>query len=246
MISNFQSLNTLRRPLRQQSFQIIVSQAIPTLRHLPLIARSFSGFSITVTSTRSQFSFLAEDIAPLTDLITEIKRLQGIARASSFSEGSSHSWMSAYQKSLSPPTRTGSNEGIKDIETVKRFDTVSAAYSMIISEPTGEYSDSHPPVKFESQNGNFCLFSELRRGLSDIDWGNGTTSKAAAQNAQIQDVRARWLVNQIKLREDEFTRKEDIRIYVGTFNVNDKLPTEDLSPWILPGITSNSEILAFG
>lgn len=99
---------------------------------------------------------------------------------------------------------------------------------------------------YSSQNCNFFFLSELRRGLSSIDWGGDSTSKASVKDVQIQDVRARWLVNQIKLREDEFTKKEDIKIYVGTFNVNDKLPTENLSPWILPGTIVKSEILAFG
>ncbi|BGP44054.1 hypothetical protein JCM10449v2_008111 [Rhodotorula kratochvilovae] len=56
----------------------------------------------------------------------------------------------------------------------------------------------------------------------------------------------RWLADRLREREGEFMRKEEIRVWCGTFNVNDKQPktAADIQPW-LDGC-GGAELLVFG
>lgn len=46
--------------------------------------------------------------------------------------------------------------------------------------------------------------------------------------------------------KDKFTSQKEIRVYVGTFNVNAQRPAEDLTPWVLPPEVEASDICVFG
>lgn len=51
-----------------------------------------------------------------------------------------------------------------------------------------------------------------------------------------QSLEEKWVKHQLKLREFKYTKKEPLRIYIGTWNVNDSLPQKgtNLDPWISP------------
>ncbi|GAA6030598.1 hypothetical protein JCM8097_006227 [Rhodosporidiobolus ruineniae] len=56
----------------------------------------------------------------------------------------------------------------------------------------------------------------------------------------------RWLVQRMREREDEFLKKERIRVWCGTFNVNDKQPKSaaDIQSWV--DSSDGAELLVFG
>ncbi|EFA77723.1 RhoGAP domain-containing protein [Heterostelium album PN500] len=49
------------------------------------------------------------------------------------------------------------------------------------------------------------------------------------------DVNGAWISNKLKEREPEFTKKENMVIFLGTWNVNGKKPAESLDQWLCPG-----------
>jgi hypothetical protein len=46
--------------------------------------------------------------------------------------------------------------------------------------------------------------------------------------------RALYLRTQMRLREMEFVETHSLTLFVGTWNVNGKMPKEALAPWLLP------------
>ncbi|BGP28134.1 hypothetical protein JCM10295v2_007121 [Rhodotorula toruloides] len=57
----------------------------------------------------------------------------------------------------------------------------------------------------------------------------------------------RWVVERLREREDEFVNREEIRVWCGTFNVNDKRPKNggsDIQAWV--DSTNGAELLVFG
>ena len=48
-------------------------------------------------------------------------------------------------------------------------------------------------------------------------------------------------------RMDEFSHTEVVQIWVGSYNLNGKQPTESLAPWLFPkGSTLDPDIIAVG
>lgn len=54
--------------------------------------------------------------------------------------------------------------------------------------------------------------------------------------AVISFIRDQWLYEQVKSREPEFTEYRALRLFVGTWNVNGKMPKESLSAWLTDGV----------
>jgi phosphatidylinositol-bisphosphatase len=50
----------------------------------------------------------------------------------------------------------------------------------------------------------------------------------------------------LRQQESDFCNYETIRIYVGTWNVNGKSPTEDIGPWLLQKPDEMPDIFALG
>ena len=48
----------------------------------------------------------------------------------------------------------------------------------------------------------------------------------------ISFIRDEWIHEAVAAREAEFTEYRPLRVFVGTYNVNGKVPKEDLSPWL--------------
>ncbi|KAK4056169.1 hypothetical protein OIO90_002900 [Microbotryomycetes sp. JL221] len=120
------------------------------------------------------------------------------------SSGTRHAWLKQYQ----PTTQTAAKEAA-----------------------LGRYADlpRHFSRKPSTQRA-------LRSGFGAIS-GGGTEDATKLDRLKLEQEstieRLRWLASHLRSRQSEFTYKEDIRIWCGTYNVNDALPNDsDLSPWL--------------
>ncbi|KAJ1903779.1 hypothetical protein IWQ60_012539, partial [Tieghemiomyces parasiticus] len=53
-----------------------------------------------------------------------------------------------------------------------------------------------------------------------------------AHNLTSKPVKDAWIQGEMKDREAQFTDYHDIRVFTGTWNVNGRLPTQPLDPWL--------------
>ncbi|GAM18525.1 hypothetical protein SAMD00019534_017000, partial [Acytostelium subglobosum LB1] len=60
------------------------------------------------------------------------------------------------------------------------------------------------------------------------------------------DVNGQWISNKLKEREPEFTKKESMVMFLGTWNVNGKKPTESLDQWLGGANPMAPDIYAIG
>ncbi|SCV67135.1 BQ2448_5781 [Microbotryum intermedium] len=187
-------------------------------------------FIITLSSPSSDtpIVLLEDEISYLSEIIAEIKRLHAVAIQHSFSykSNTSHEWVDNYV--LTPAT---SSMPSLDSQTLAKFDSLASAYSK-----RGRQASLIPVT-------------------GAATWGNDDKSERVREEL-VREQRARWVVEQLKEREDEFTAKEKInkltlrdlkrRIFCSTYNINDKMPKpdEDLSPWL--GDVANAELLVIG
>ncbi|KAL8287480.1 hypothetical protein RQP46_003338 [Phenoliferia psychrophenolica] len=214
-----------------KDFQLSISQKQSL--HSPTSARERSRFCITFALSASSppsqsFTIVTEDIAPLAELIAELKRLLFLAQAHNYHGlGTSHVWANKYVEE--PTTGLAGTSGLEALDqgTLARFHSISSAYSMRMAS-----------LKAAAP-------TALRAGLSSIDWGASEKDAAGVSAEDIQnDERGRWIVQQLQERESTFTQKEEIKVFVGTFNVNDQLPSGDLSSWLVD--SEGAELLVFG
>ncbi|KAK5576317.1 hypothetical protein RB653_007458 [Dictyostelium firmibasis] len=74
-----------------------------------------------------------------------------------------------------------------------------------------------------------------------------TTFPPNSQHHQYIDVNTQWITNKLKERESEFTEKRGMSIFLGTWNVNGKKPSEPLDPWLKdPSMSLQPDIYAIG
>lgn len=63
------------------------------------------------------------------------------------------------------------------------------------------------------------------------------SSSAAAQSITLlnenSQMRMNWIERQLQLRSKEFTEEKKLHVMIGTWNVNAKKPSEDLSSWLV-------------
>eukprot|EP00128_Syssomonas_multiformis_P012082 Colp12_sorted_trinity150504_noHs@19516 len=59
-----------------------------------------------------------------------------------------------------------------------------------------------------------------------------------------QKIKEQWVAKQMKLREPEYVKEKPLRVFIGTFNVNGKVPKESLAPWLYD--ESQPDIYAIG
>jgi hypothetical protein len=58
--------------------------------------------------------------------------------------------------------------------------------------------------------------------------------------------RSVFLQTQMRLRENEFVENHELVLFVGTWNVNGKVPKEALAPWLLPSDMPTPDVVALG
>ena len=74
-----------------------------------------------------------------------------------------------------------------------------------------------------------------RQETIDIVLGSGVPEKAYL----LRDLVREQTMERMRAREHEYTSPCPVHVHIGTWNVNGKLPGEDLTPWI----DSGSEIV---
>ncbi|SGY38778.1 BQ5605_C003g02070 [Microbotryum silenes-dioicae] len=177
-------------------------------------------FIITLSSPSSDtpIVLLEDEISYLSEIIAEIKRLHALAIQHSFAyeANTSHEWVDNYV--LTPANSTAPS---LDSQTLAKFDSLASAYSK-----RGRQASLLPVT-------------------GAATWGNDDESERVREEL-VREQRARWVVEQLNEREDEFTLKENIKVFCSTYNINDKMPKpdDDLSPWI--GDVGNAELLVVG
>ncbi|EJD01693.1 DNase I-like protein [Fomitiporia mediterranea MF3/22] len=80
------------------------------------------------------------------------------------------------------------------------------------------------------------LVEPAHAGLSEA-WAG----QPGDEDADIEHIRNEWLRRKLDEDKSVFTGERNIRIRLGTFNVNGKTPSQDLSPWIRPQHNKPSE-----
>jgi phosphatidylinositol-bisphosphatase len=58
----------------------------------------------------------------------------------------------------------------------------------------------------------------------------------------VQRIKEEWVTRQLNQRESEFTNYRSLSLFVGTWNVNGKLSTENLAPWLVQKISKPNDI----
>ncbi|GJN94692.1 hypothetical protein Rhopal_007783-T1 [Rhodotorula paludigena] len=89
-------------------------------------------------------------------------------------------------------------------------------------------------------------------GVGGVEASGPFDSYVSAEDLRLERTREeeaaaeRWIAERLKEREDEFLRKEEIRVWCGTFNVNDKQPkngASDIQAWV--DSCDGAELLVF-
>ncbi|GAA6062981.1 hypothetical protein JCM10212_005804 [Sporobolomyces blumeae] len=198
----------------------------------------------------TSFSFLCDAVeAGTTEFLNTLKRLHQVAVTKGFTATSkSHEWSKSYLPSgpSTPSEGTASGASTPGLVGPTKpfptgdFDRISAAYSTRAKtaqaagqsrsdSKTAESGDSSP----RSTRGHRNLDSPDERSPDD-------------NSTEMQEAIEHWVVEQMRKRENEFRQTGQIRVWCGTFNVNDRQPRldgSDLRSWIKDGL--GAELLVF-
>ncbi|GAA5913466.1 uncharacterized protein JCM6883_004396 [Sporobolomyces salmoneus] len=200
----------------------------------------------------TSFAFIRETLdSTTTEFVSQLKRLHQIASTNNYTESSkSHDWAKAYL----PPTgvdsvsRSTTPEPVSALQTLAGkyarpdFDRVSSAYSSRASlkpDAAAHSSTLSPPLSRSTSSSPKSTRSHRLLDSPD-DRADSEYSKQAHEAIET------WVVERMRKRESDFLVQEQIRIWQGTFNVNDKLPRpdgSDLTSWCQAGI--GAELLVF-
>jgi phosphatidylinositol-bisphosphatase len=69
---------------------------------------------------------------------------------------------------------------------------------------------------------------------------------ATTDPTQWKILKRRIMSTRLRQQESDFSTFESMKIYVGTWNVNGKSPTEDIGPWLLQKQDDMPDIFALG
>ncbi|EAL73184.1 RhoGAP domain-containing protein [Dictyostelium discoideum AX4] len=87
----------------------------------------------------------------------------------------------------------------------------------------------------------------IKASLDGLKHNSLKTTFPNSTNHQYIDVNTQWITNKLKERESEFTEKRGMSIFLGTWNVNGKKPSESLDPWLKdPSMSLQPDIYAIG
>ncbi|EGC34737.1 inositol 5-phosphatase 4 [Dictyostelium purpureum] len=112
--------------------------------------------------------------------------------------------------------------------------------SISINDP--QSSNPTPPIE---DNNRGVSNDAIKASLDGLKHNSLKTSFPTS--SQFIDVNAQWIHNKLKEREPEFTEKKAMTIFLGTWNVNGKKPTEPLDLWLKdPSMTLQPDVYAIG
>lgn len=174
-------------------------------------------------------------LAPLQELITELKRLQAVGQSlSAFPAGHSHRWLAHYSLTpLSTPLATAhaSSSDVSATGTLSSGPLASSPTKAGFPSVAGAGAGAAPKwlqspsllQRFNSVSSAYSMrsvastaASSLRSGLGAIDWEQGrggpvdSPDLAALEEEREREMRERWVVERMQSREAEFTEKDEI------------------------------------
>ncbi|GAA6050694.1 hypothetical protein NBRC10513_004222 [Rhodotorula toruloides] len=183
--------------------------------------------SLSQTDTAHSLSFTADLLSrSVTDFIAAVREAQKQA-VQATSSTDSHGWLvpyfdlaSAHEEASAGENGSTPRRRMHDV----RWDRVGAAYSARANAADDSaFANGSPSRSFDPTD-------------TDSEYTEG-------ERAAIE----RWIADRLREREEEFVRKEEIRVWCGTFNVNDKQPKNggaDIEAWV--DSSNGAELLVFG
>ncbi|GAA6010535.1 hypothetical protein JCM11491_006985 [Sporobolomyces phaffii] len=197
----------------------------------------------------SNFAFVCDTLdSTTTAFIGELKRLHGIATTCGYScTSKSHDFAKTYLP-VGTPTRSAEPDELGPPTTSKgkyatpHFDSISSAYSSraTVKPDASAHSSTLSPIERSTSSSSPRSTRSHRLVDSPDERADSAYSK------QAHDAIESWIVERMRQREAEFLDKETIRVWCGTFNVNDKVPRadgSDLRTWCRDGL--GAELLVF-
>lgn len=194
----------------------------------------------------------------ISDLLNEIKRLQ---KETAESQPEFH-WIGKYKDLISTGEIGKSKKALKN-----KFDSISQTYSR---RSTSTGSPSFPPPFPPSSSSSSDPLPETHPARPSIPGlfapptpstsslltpPTDSTSDPTTSPSLQSTIKDRWIINRLQERENEFVsgkEEEDaIRIWVGSWNVNDKIPigtatTGGLEEWVKDALGERAELIVFG
>ncbi|BGP20914.1 hypothetical protein JCM10213_003541 [Rhodosporidiobolus nylandii] len=202
-------------------------------------------------TTNTSFTFLSDPTLPepVTAILAAVKRLHGLAIEQKLQPGGDEKrweWAQVYA-ARADGVATGEGKGRR---LASQFEgSLGAAYSARrtnSSRPTlSSLNWSSPPPSSSSTflPGGFSPLSPTNSATSPVAEGGEDSLYSRETHAAME----RWLVQRMREREEEFLQREEIRVWCGTFNVNDKQPkngASDIQAWV--ATAAGAELLVFG
>ncbi|KAJ9068326.1 hypothetical protein DSO57_1029940 [Entomophthora muscae] len=161
-------------------------------------------------------------------LVVEIKRLSAIAvRENHRLEGNTHRWVKFYAVSdrSSSPEHGSQADNVNGLASI--LSPASPFYRPLESQ--GSSAEIVNPLVIASP------------GLVD------ESLSLEEENARrLKAIKEEWVQKEMQAREDQFTTYDQMRLFVGTWNVNGKYATQSLSPWLLDGNEEEPDIYVLG
>lgn len=197
----------------------------------------------------TSFSFIRDALdSTTTDFVSQLKRLHETASISGYNETTkSHDWSKAY---LPPaPSSTSASTTPNEVPTIPSsgkftppdFDSAAMAYSSRstlepnLSAPSSTLSPLDRSTSSSPKSARSHRLFDSPEERADSDYSK--RARLAIEN---------WIVERMRRKESQFLEKEQIQIWQGTFNVNDKLPRSDgsdIEMWCRDGL--GAELLVF-
>ncbi|GAA5965983.1 hypothetical protein JCM3765_004142 [Sporobolomyces pararoseus] len=197
----------------------------------------------------TSFAFVRDSLdSSTTEFVSQLKRLHEVASTSGYTDSSkSHEWGRVYlpPSASSTPITTTPNEAPTSPPSKRYaspdYESSAVAYSSRTTLKPNVTAHSSTLSPLERSVSSSPKSTKSHRLLDSPD-----ERADSAYSKQAHVSMENWIVQSMRQRESEFLTKERIRIWQGTFNVNDKLPRSDgsdLKSWCRGGI--GAELLVF-
>ncbi|TNY22252.1 Endonuclease/exonuclease/phosphatase [Rhodotorula diobovata] len=190
---------------------------------------------VTLTSPPDRpFAFSADLLSrPVTDFLAAFRNAQReVDGAAEVERERGHAWARGYEGARA---RGKGDEGLSP--TRARIGTRPRASSSV-SHLSASSSLLGPPSPLPRTSADPFSLSD-GRPFDPTDASEDYTAEERAATA-------RWVAERLEEREDEFLDKDEVRVWCGTFNVNDRQPkggAQDVQPWV--DSCDGAELLVF-
>lgn len=206
-------------------FRIAITQSKPVnLEDEESVLNSKTELILKLSSGGRELCLELQTLDSLQTLVVEIKRLAGIAARENFrEEGNTHRWVKFYaitDKIHSPSHTLNNLPNYTPLEAAVAPTNISAILS-----PSSPFTRALDPGSLTEEILNPLVLTSP--GL--VDEGLSIEEENARR---LKSIKEQWVQKEMRAREAQFTTYDQIRLFVGTWNVNGKYATQTLSPWL--------------